>query len=268
MSNSLWHHGLKHTGYLCPLLSPEACSNSCPLSHWHHPTILSSVAHFSSYPQSFPAPRSFPMTPLFTSSSWSTGASASAPVLPMNIQGWFPLQLTDLTSLVSKGLSRVFSSTSVQNDQFFSVQPSLWSKSHIHTMTSRKTIALTLQTTVGKVISLLFNMLSMFVIAFLSRSRHLLISRLPSLFVLIVEPKKSKEEKKDNRGWDSWMASRTRWTWVRASSRSWWWTGKPGVLQSMGSQRVGQDWVTELKKIKSATVSIFPPSIFHDAKRK
>ena len=92
----------------CPSLSPWVCSNPCPLSQWHHPTISSSVTSYSSCPQSFPASGSFQMSRLFPSCGQSTGASASASVLPMNIQGWFSLGLTDLISVQSKGLSRVF----------------------------------------------------------------------------------------------------------------------------------------------------------------
>ena len=128
MSSSLQLHGLQHTRLPCPSLSPGACSDSCPLSQWCHPTISSSVVPFSSCPQSFPASGSFPMSRLFTSGSQSIRASAT--VLPMNIQGWLPLGLTGLISLLSKRLSRVFSSTTVQKHQFFSTQPSLWSNSH------------------------------------------------------------------------------------------------------------------------------------------
>ena len=99
---------------------PRVCSNSCPLSWWCHPVISSFAAPFSSYPQSFPASGSFPVSQLFTSSGQSFGTSASASVLPMNIQGWFPLGLTSLISLQSKRLSRVFSSTTFQKHQFFS----------------------------------------------------------------------------------------------------------------------------------------------------
>ena len=98
MSNSLWPHGLQHARFPCPSLSPRVCSNSCPLSRWCHPTISSSVAPFSSCPQSFPASGSFPVSQFFTSSGQSIGASASAAVLPMNIQGRFPLGLTGLIS--------------------------------------------------------------------------------------------------------------------------------------------------------------------------
>ena len=101
----------------CPSPSPEACSNSCPLSQWCHPAILSSVIPFSSCFQSFPASGSFPMSWLFTSGCQSIGTSSSASVLPMNIQSWFPLGLTGLISLQYKGLSRIFSSTIIQKHQ-------------------------------------------------------------------------------------------------------------------------------------------------------
>ena len=133
MSNSLLPHGLQQDRLPCPSPSPRVCSNSCPLSQWCHPTISSSVVPISSHLQSFPASGSFPMSWLFPSGGQSIGASASASVFPKNIQGWFPLGQTGLNSLLSKGLSRVFSSTTVQNHQFFGTQPSLWSNSHIHT---------------------------------------------------------------------------------------------------------------------------------------
>ena len=116
-----------------PLLSPRVCSNSCPLSQWCHPTISSSAALFSFCLQSFPASRSFPVSWLFASGGQPVGASASASDLPMNIQDWFPLGLTGWISVLSKGLPRVFSNTTVQKHQFFSVQLSLWPNSHIHT---------------------------------------------------------------------------------------------------------------------------------------
>ena len=108
----------------------EFCPTSCPLSLWCHPTISSSVAPFSSCPQSFPASGSFPVSQFFTSGGQSTGASASASVLPVNIQDSFPFWLTGLISLQSRGLSRVFSSTTVGKHQFFGAYPSLWSNSH------------------------------------------------------------------------------------------------------------------------------------------
>ena len=122
--DSLRPHGLQHASLSWPSTSPRACSNLCPSSQWCHPTISSSEVPFSSCFQSFPASGSFLISQLFTSGGQSIGASAS--VLPMNIQGWFPLGLTGLISLQSKGLSRVFSNTKVQKHQFFSTQLYLW----------------------------------------------------------------------------------------------------------------------------------------------
>ena len=121
------------SGLPCLSVSPRTCSNSCPLSQWCHPTILSSVVPFASCPQSFPISLSFPMSWLFASGSQSVGVSASVSVLPMNIQGWFPFGLIGLISLLSKGFSRVFSGTTVWKHQFFCTQTSLWSNSHICT---------------------------------------------------------------------------------------------------------------------------------------
>ena len=123
MSDSLWPHGLRHARLPCPSPSPWVYSNSCPLSQWCHPTISSYVIPFSSCLQSFPASGSFPMSWLFSSGGQSIGASAS--VLPVNIQGWFHLGLTGWIFLQSKGLSRVFSNTTVQKRQFFGAQLSL-----------------------------------------------------------------------------------------------------------------------------------------------
>ena len=162
MSSSLQLYELQHPRLPCPSLSSRVCSNSCLLSQWCHPTISSSDAPFSSCLESFPASVSFSMSQLFASGGQSIGASAS--VVLMNIQGWFPLGLTDLISLLSKGLSRVFSNTAVQKHQFCGAQLSLWSNSHIHTWLLEKNIALTLQIFVSKMISLLFNMLFRFVI--------------------------------------------------------------------------------------------------------
>ena len=106
MSNSLWPHGLQHIRLPCPSLSPWVCSNSCPLSWWCHPIISSSVAPFSSCPQSFPGSGSFTMTQLFATGGQSIVALASALIIPMNIQGWFLLGLTSLICLLSKGLSK------------------------------------------------------------------------------------------------------------------------------------------------------------------
>jgi len=125
MVNSLWPHGLQHARLPCPSPTSRACSNSCPLSLWCHPTISSSIIPFYSCLQSFPVLGSFPMSQFFASGSQSIGASALASVLLMNIQDWFPLGLTGLISLQSKGLSRVFSNTTVQKHQFFGTQLSL-----------------------------------------------------------------------------------------------------------------------------------------------
>ena len=114
---------LLHARYLCSLLSPRVCSNSCPLGWSCYLTIWSSAVHFSFCLQSFPASGSFPMSQLITSDGHSIGASAT--VLPMNIQGWFPLGLTGFISLQTKALSRVFYSTKFWRHQFFSIQPSL-----------------------------------------------------------------------------------------------------------------------------------------------
>ena len=170
MSDSLWPHGLP--GF--PQVSQGSLSFSISRS------LLKFISTDLVMPfnyrilclpfglQSFPASGSFPMSQLFSSGGQIIGAVTS--VLPMNIQGWFPLELTGLISLLSKGLSRVFSSITVQKHQFFGTQPSLWSNSHICARTTGKTIALTIWTFVSKVMSQLFNMLSRFVIAFLSRS--------------------------------------------------------------------------------------------------
>ena len=125
MSNSLRPHELKHTRPPCPSPTPRVYPNPCPLSWWCHPTILSSVVPFSFCPQSFPASESFQMSQLFTSGGHSIGVSASVPVLPMNTQEWSPLGWTGWISLQSKGLSRVFSNTTVQKHQFFGTQLSL-----------------------------------------------------------------------------------------------------------------------------------------------
>ena len=125
VSDSLRPHGLQHARLPCPSPSPGACSNSCPLSQWCHPKISSSVVPFSSCLHSFPASMLFSMSWLFTSGDQSIGAPSSASVLPMNIQDWFSLGWTGWISLQSKRLSRVFSNTTVQKNQFFSSQLSL-----------------------------------------------------------------------------------------------------------------------------------------------
>ena len=122
MSNSLRPHELQHARLPSPSPSPRACSNSCPLGWWCHPTILSSVVPFSSHLQSFPV-----------SNGQSIEASVSVSVLPMSIQSWFPLELTGFISLLSNELSRIFSNTTLQKHQFFGTQPSSQSNSHIHT---------------------------------------------------------------------------------------------------------------------------------------
>ena len=127
MSNSLWPHGPHHARLLCPSPTPRACSNSCPSSCWCRPTISSSVVPFSFCRQSFPASGSFPMSYFFTSGGQNIGASSSASVLTMNIQDWFLLGLTGLIVLLSKGLSRVFSSTTVQKHWFLGTQFTLLS---------------------------------------------------------------------------------------------------------------------------------------------
>ena len=133
MSDTLWLHELQQNRFPCPSLSLGVCLNSCPLSQWCHPTISSSVVPFSSCLKSFPASGSFLMSWLFASGGQSIGASVSTSVLPMNIQGWFPLGLIGLISLLSKGLSRVFPNITVQKYQFFNEMPSLWSNTHICT---------------------------------------------------------------------------------------------------------------------------------------
>ena len=187
-SNSLWPHGLQHARLCCPTPSPGACSNSCPSSWWCHPIILSFVVPFSSWLQSFPVSGSFTMSWLFASGGQSIETSDSASIPPVNIQDWFPLGLTGLISLQSKLFSR---SCLLQHHGskasilwrlgFFMVQL-------LHPyMPVGKTIALTRQTFVGKGMSLLFSMLSRLVIAFLPRSKYLLISWLQSLSAVILE---------------------------------------------------------------------------------
>ena len=155
---------VRQSSLSCTISSPS------PVNWWCHPTVLSFVVPFSSCLQSFPASGSFPITQLFPSGGQSIGAWASTSVLPMIIQGWFPLGLTGLISFLSKGILRV-------------------QLSHPY-MTTRKTIALTRWTLVGKLMSLLFNTLTRFAIAFLPRNKHLLVSWLQSPSAVILEPKK------------------------------------------------------------------------------
>ena len=189
VSNSLRPHESQHARPPCPSSTPGVYSNSCPSSQWCHPAISSSAVPFSSCPQSLPASGSFPVSQPFTCGGQSTGVSASASVLPMNTQDWSPSGWTRWISLQSKRLSRVFSNTTVQKHRFFSAQLS----SHPY-MTTGKTIALTRRTFVSKVMSLLFNMLSRLVITFLPRSKHILISWLPSPSAVILEPQKLKSD--------------------------------------------------------------------------
>ena len=175
MSDSLQPHGLKHARVPCPSPTPRVYSNSCPLSRWCHPTISSSVVPFSSCLQSFSASGSFPMSQFFASGDQNIGASASVWVLPMNIQDWFPLGWTGWISLQAKGFLSLLKHHSSKasilwHSAFFTVQ-----LSHPY-MATGKTIALTQRTFVGKEMSLLFNMLSRLVKAFLPRSNRLLIS--------------------------------------------------------------------------------------------
>ena len=133
VSDSLWPHEPQHARLPCPLPALRVHPNSCPLSQWCHPIILSSVVPFFSCPQSLPASESFPMSQLFTSVGQSIGVSAWISVLPMNAQDWSPLRWTGWISLQSKGLSRVFSNTTAQKHQFSGAQLSLKSNSHVHT---------------------------------------------------------------------------------------------------------------------------------------
>ena len=138
VTQALQPHGLQHARPPCPSPTPGIYLNSCSLSRWCHPSISSSVIPFSSCPQSFPASWSFQMSQLFASGGQNIGVSALASVLPMNTQDWFPLGWTGWISLYSKGLSRVFSNTTVQKHQFFGTRPSSQSNSHIHTWPQEK----------------------------------------------------------------------------------------------------------------------------------
>ena len=170
-SNSLWSHGLQHARPPCPSQPPRACSNSCPSSQWCHPTISSSVVPFSSHLQSFPASGSFPMIWPFTSTGQSTGTSASASVLPMNIQNWCHLGWTGWISLWFKELLRAFS-----NPQFKSINLLVLSFLYSIILTSVHDYGKNHSFDyIVKVMSLLFTMLSRFVIVSPSRSKYLLI---------------------------------------------------------------------------------------------
>ena len=149
MTDSLRPHESQDARPPCPSQTPGVSSDSCPLSQWCYPAISSSLVPFSSCPQSLPASGSFPTSQLFTWGGQSIGVSASASVLPMNTQDWCPLGWTGWISLQSKGLSRVFSNTTVPKHQFFRAQLSSNSKSHIRTWPLEKTIALTRWTFAG-----------------------------------------------------------------------------------------------------------------------
>ena len=186
MSDCLWPRGLYQTMLPYPSLFPRVCSNSFPLSWWCHPTVSSPVC-FLLLPSIFPSIRVFSKSWLFAPGGQSTGASAS--ILAMNNQGWFPLELTGLISLLSKGLSGVFSSNRVWKHQFFSAQPSLWSNSHIHMWPleshSFDYMDLCWQSDVS-----VFLIQSRYIRAFLSRSKCPFVSCLQSRSAVILEPKK------------------------------------------------------------------------------
>ena len=188
LSDFLWPHGLQHARIPCPSPTPAVYSNSCPLSWWCDPAISSSIVPFSSHPQSFPASGSFPMSQFFESSGQSIWVSTSASIFPMNIQDWSPLGWTGWISLQFKGLSGVFSNTTVQKHQFFCTL-FIVQLSHPY-ITTGKTTSLTRRTFVGKVMFLLFNMLSRLVITFFPRRNSLLFSLLQSPSAVILEPKK------------------------------------------------------------------------------
>ena len=184
MSDSSQPHELQHARPSRPSPTPGVYSNSRSLSWWCHPTISSPVS--SSCPQSFPASGSFPMSQYFALGGQNIGVSTSASVLPMNIQDWFPLGWTGWISLQSKGPHHSSKASILQCSAFFIVQ-----LSHPY-MTTGKTIALTRRTFVGKVMSLLFNMLSRLVTAFIPRNKRLLISWLQSPSAVILEPQNIK----------------------------------------------------------------------------
>ena len=181
-------HGLQHTRIPCPSPIPKASPKSCPLSWWHSPNISSSNVPFFSRLQSFPASWSFPMSQFFASGGQNIGASNSASVLPINTQDQFPLGLTGLISFQSKGLSRVCTNTTFQKNQFFWHSTFFMVQLSHPYKTTGKTKALTRQTFVGKVMSLIFNMLFGLFIDFLPRSKCLLISWLQQSSAVILEP--------------------------------------------------------------------------------
>ena len=212
MFDSLQPHALQPS-LTCPSPAPGVYPNSGPLSRWCHPTISSSVIPFSSHLQSFPALESFQMSQFYTSGGQSIGVSASASVLPVNIQDWFPLGWTGWISLQSKSLLQHHTSKAsiLWCSAFFIVL-----LSHAY-MTTGKTIALTRWTFVGKVMSLLLNMLSRLVITFLPKSKRLLISWLQSPYAVILEPPKIKSmdifrnlEVREE-PWNHWYKDSRRW---------------------------------------------------------
>ena len=190
VSDSLWPHESQHTRPPSPSPNPRVHSDSHPSSQWRHPAILFSIVPFSSSPQSLPASKSFPVSQLFPWGVQSTGVSASASFPPKKSRGWSPSEWTGWISLQSQGtlkslLQHHSSKASIpQRSAFYTVQ-----LSHPY-MTTGKTIALTRHTLVGKVMSLLLNMLSRLIITFLPRSKRLLISWLQSPSAVILEPKK------------------------------------------------------------------------------
>ena len=191
MSDSLRPHESQHARPPYPSQASRVYSNTCPSSRWCHPAVSSSVIPFSSCPQSLPASGSFPMSQLFAWGGQGIGVSASASVLPINTQDWSPSGWTGWISLQSTGLSSLLQHLSskasiFRHSAFFTVQ-----LSHPYTTTG-KTVALTRRTFVGKVMSLLFNMLSRLVIIFLPRSKCLLISWLHAPSAVILEPPKIK----------------------------------------------------------------------------
>ena len=188
---TLCQPGLQHTSPSYPSPFPDICPSSCPLHWWCHLAISSSDALFF-FAQSFLESGTFPMSQLFASEDQNTGASASTSVFPTSIQDWFPLRLTGLISLQSRGLSGVFFNTTFQRHQFFGVLPSLWSSSHNHTWPLGRPNSWHYMDLCWQRMLLLFNTLSRFVIAFLSRSNCLLISWLHSPSAVILEPKKRK----------------------------------------------------------------------------
>ena len=190
VSDCLQPHESQHARPPCPSPTPGIQPNSCPSSQWCPPAISSSVIPFSSCPQSLPASESFPMSQIFAWGSQSTEVSALASFLPKNTQDWSPLGWTCWISLQSKGLSRVFSNTSINS----SALSFLHSQTLTSILTTGKTVALSRRTFVGKVMSQLLNMLSRLVITFLPRSKRLLISWLQSPCAVILEPKKIKSD--------------------------------------------------------------------------